>query len=203
MASCYANPALAERELGWKAAFGLDKMCKSIPLPSTPCVASCPSPGPPLTPTLSCCRRGPVAVAAAESHRLQQELSCGPRARLAAMGGLGPAPPASQRGCHHPGCNSSSPSCFSHGAGRQEHPQPLHSSSSTPPRFFASHRAETQGRTEPGPGFGTQGMKSRQGTVQGLVTAPAGRRCLAGPCGYCRSCSWALPGPWEVAASSA
>ncbi|KFZ64717.1 UDP-glucose 4-epimerase, partial [Antrostomus carolinensis] len=28
VASCYANPALAERELGWKAAFGLDKMCK-------------------------------------------------------------------------------------------------------------------------------------------------------------------------------
>lgn len=31
MASCYANPELAERELGWKAAFGLDKMCKSPP----------------------------------------------------------------------------------------------------------------------------------------------------------------------------
>ncbi|NWW70852.1 GALE epimerase, partial [Climacteris rufus] len=31
VASCYADPALAERELGWKAAFGLDKMCKGIP----------------------------------------------------------------------------------------------------------------------------------------------------------------------------
>lgn len=30
VASCYADPALAERELGWKAAFGLDKMCKGI-----------------------------------------------------------------------------------------------------------------------------------------------------------------------------
>lgn len=53
MASCYANPALAERELGWKAAFGLDKMCKSIPFPSTLCVAGCPSPGPPLTAAFS------------------------------------------------------------------------------------------------------------------------------------------------------
>ncbi|NXR22307.1 GALE epimerase, partial [Cinclus mexicanus] len=31
VASCYADPALAEQELGWKAAFGLDKMCKGIP----------------------------------------------------------------------------------------------------------------------------------------------------------------------------
>ncbi|KAM6335162.1 UDP-glucose 4-epimerase isoform 2-T2 [Alca torda] len=30
VASCYANPALAERELGWKAAFGLDKMCEDL-----------------------------------------------------------------------------------------------------------------------------------------------------------------------------
>jgi len=30
VAACYANPELAERELGWKAAFGLDKMCKNI-----------------------------------------------------------------------------------------------------------------------------------------------------------------------------
>lgn len=43
VASCYANPALAERELGWKAVFGLDKMCKSTPLPSLPCSAGCPS----------------------------------------------------------------------------------------------------------------------------------------------------------------
>uniref|UniRef100_A0A8C9VED7 UDP-glucose 4-epimerase n=1 Tax=Scleropages formosus TaxID=113540 RepID=A0A8C9VED7_SCLFO len=27
IASCYADPRLAERELGWKAVFGLDKMC--------------------------------------------------------------------------------------------------------------------------------------------------------------------------------
>lgn len=33
VAACYANPELAERELGWKAAFGLDKMCKNIPPP--------------------------------------------------------------------------------------------------------------------------------------------------------------------------
>ncbi|XP_033013636.1 UDP-glucose 4-epimerase [Lacerta agilis] len=30
IASCYANPALAERELGWKAVFGLDKMCEDL-----------------------------------------------------------------------------------------------------------------------------------------------------------------------------
>ncbi|XP_068514162.1 UDP-glucose 4-epimerase [Anas acuta] len=30
VASCYANPELAERELGWKAAFGLDKMCEDL-----------------------------------------------------------------------------------------------------------------------------------------------------------------------------
>ncbi|NXA70308.1 GALE epimerase, partial [Mohoua ochrocephala] len=30
VASCYADPALAERELGWKAAFGLDKMCEDL-----------------------------------------------------------------------------------------------------------------------------------------------------------------------------
>uniref|UniRef100_A0A8D0FJ51 UDP-glucose 4-epimerase n=1 Tax=Strix occidentalis caurina TaxID=311401 RepID=A0A8D0FJ51_STROC len=30
VASCYANPALAERELSWKAAFGLDKMCEDL-----------------------------------------------------------------------------------------------------------------------------------------------------------------------------
>ncbi|XP_075378604.1 UDP-glucose 4-epimerase isoform X2 [Mycteria americana] len=30
VASCYANPALAEHELGWKAAFGLDKMCEDL-----------------------------------------------------------------------------------------------------------------------------------------------------------------------------
>ncbi|KAH0631140.1 hypothetical protein JD844_005292 [Phrynosoma platyrhinos] len=28
IASCFANPALAEKELGWKAVFDLDKMCK-------------------------------------------------------------------------------------------------------------------------------------------------------------------------------
>lgn len=54
MASCYANPALAERELGWKAAFGLDKMCKSTPpFPGVLCAAGCPSCGPPLTAALS------------------------------------------------------------------------------------------------------------------------------------------------------
>uniref|UniRef100_A0ACB8FRP2 Uncharacterized protein n=1 Tax=Sphaerodactylus townsendi TaxID=933632 RepID=A0ACB8FRP2_9SAUR len=30
VASCYANPALAERELGWKAVLGLDKMCEDL-----------------------------------------------------------------------------------------------------------------------------------------------------------------------------
>ncbi|XP_034269337.1 UDP-glucose 4-epimerase isoform X2 [Pantherophis guttatus] len=30
VASCYANPGLAERELGWKAIFGLDKMCEDL-----------------------------------------------------------------------------------------------------------------------------------------------------------------------------
>ncbi|NXU01264.1 GALE epimerase, partial [Buphagus erythrorhynchus] len=30
VASCYADPALAEQELGWKAAFGLDKMCEDL-----------------------------------------------------------------------------------------------------------------------------------------------------------------------------
>ncbi|KGL85289.1 UDP-glucose 4-epimerase, partial [Tinamus guttatus] len=30
VASCYADPALAARELGWKAAFGLDKMCEDL-----------------------------------------------------------------------------------------------------------------------------------------------------------------------------
>ncbi|XP_072211518.1 UDP-glucose 4-epimerase [Excalfactoria chinensis] len=30
VAACYANPELAERELGWKAAFGLDKMCEDL-----------------------------------------------------------------------------------------------------------------------------------------------------------------------------
>ncbi|KAJ6655596.1 hypothetical protein lerEdw1_004948 [Lerista edwardsae] len=28
VASCYADPGLAEQELGWKAERGLDKMCK-------------------------------------------------------------------------------------------------------------------------------------------------------------------------------
>lgn len=31
IAACYADPALAKQELGWKAAFGLDKMCKCNP----------------------------------------------------------------------------------------------------------------------------------------------------------------------------
>uniref|UniRef100_A0A452GWW5 UDP-glucose 4-epimerase n=2 Tax=Gopherus agassizii TaxID=38772 RepID=A0A452GWW5_9SAUR len=30
IAACYADPALAEQELGWKAAFGLDKMCEDL-----------------------------------------------------------------------------------------------------------------------------------------------------------------------------
>ncbi|KAM9369635.1 UDP-glucose 4-epimerase [Phaethornis superciliosus] len=30
VASCYADPALAEQELGWKAARGLDKMCEDL-----------------------------------------------------------------------------------------------------------------------------------------------------------------------------
>ncbi|XP_005988808.1 UDP-glucose 4-epimerase [Latimeria chalumnae] len=30
IASCYANPAHAEKELGWKAQFGLDKMCEDL-----------------------------------------------------------------------------------------------------------------------------------------------------------------------------
>uniref|UniRef100_A0A8D0G652 UDP-glucose 4-epimerase n=1 Tax=Sphenodon punctatus TaxID=8508 RepID=A0A8D0G652_SPHPU len=30
VASCYANPALAEQELAWKAAFSLDKMCEDL-----------------------------------------------------------------------------------------------------------------------------------------------------------------------------
>lgn len=30
VAACYANPELAERELGWKAEFGLDKMCEDL-----------------------------------------------------------------------------------------------------------------------------------------------------------------------------
>ncbi|XP_042295910.1 UDP-glucose 4-epimerase [Sceloporus undulatus] len=30
IASCFANPALAEKELGWKAVFGLDKMCEDL-----------------------------------------------------------------------------------------------------------------------------------------------------------------------------
>lgn len=47
VASCYADPALAERELGWKAAFGLDKMCKGIPsLAQRALPAPCP-PSPP------------------------------------------------------------------------------------------------------------------------------------------------------------
>ena len=28
MASCYSDPSLAEKELGWKAEFDLDRMCK-------------------------------------------------------------------------------------------------------------------------------------------------------------------------------
>ena len=27
--TCYANPALAETKLGWKAEFGIEEMCKS------------------------------------------------------------------------------------------------------------------------------------------------------------------------------
>lgn len=34
VASCYADPALAQHELGWKAAFGLDKMCECPPSPA-------------------------------------------------------------------------------------------------------------------------------------------------------------------------
>ncbi|XP_072404525.1 UDP-glucose 4-epimerase [Chiloscyllium punctatum] len=30
IASCYANPALAEKELGWKAQSGIDKMCQDL-----------------------------------------------------------------------------------------------------------------------------------------------------------------------------
>ncbi|XP_078093998.1 UDP-glucose 4-epimerase isoform X1 [Mustelus asterias] len=30
IASCFANPALAEKELGWKAEFGIDKMCQDL-----------------------------------------------------------------------------------------------------------------------------------------------------------------------------
>lgn len=49
VASCYADPALAERELGWKAAFGLDKMCKGIPsLARWALPGPCP-PSPPLS----------------------------------------------------------------------------------------------------------------------------------------------------------
>lgn len=36
---CYADPTIAERELGWKAKYGLNEMCKyGWPTPSpTPC----------------------------------------------------------------------------------------------------------------------------------------------------------------------
>jgi len=67
-----------------------------LPLAWTRCVRDSPSsagPVPPPAPLLSqpsllspCCRRGLVAVAAAESHGLQQELSRGPRARPAPVG---------------------------------------------------------------------------------------------------------------------
>ncbi|XP_072836127.2 UDP-glucose 4-epimerase [Pogona vitticeps] len=30
VAACYANPGLAEQELGWKAVFGLDQMCEDL-----------------------------------------------------------------------------------------------------------------------------------------------------------------------------
>ncbi len=30
VATCYANPTLAQEELGWKADFGLDKMCEDL-----------------------------------------------------------------------------------------------------------------------------------------------------------------------------
>ncbi|XP_041089979.1 UDP-glucose 4-epimerase isoform X1 [Polyodon spathula] len=30
IASCYADPSLAEKELGWRASFGLDKMCEDL-----------------------------------------------------------------------------------------------------------------------------------------------------------------------------
>lgn len=97
VASCYANPALAERELGWKAAFGLDKMCKIIPppIPGRPCAASCPSSGPPLTATLSLLQ---VRTCGGGSCRIPQVSA---RTELWPQGSPGcavPALPASLRG---------------------------------------------------------------------------------------------------------
>uniref|UniRef100_A0A8C4TPX7 UDP-N-acetylglucosamine 4-epimerase n=1 Tax=Falco tinnunculus TaxID=100819 RepID=A0A8C4TPX7_FALTI len=163
VASCYANAALAERELGWKAAFGLDKMCKSSPFPST---RRPPPPAPPHPPSPPC-RPGPVAVAAAESHRLQQELSCGPRARLVAECCSGPALPASP---------AAPAMLWSSWVQFQLPPLPLAQGRKAgacpasplliliPPRAFASHRAGTEGRTGPGPGFGTRGTTPPRGS---------------------------------------
>lgn len=114
VASCYANPALAERELGWKAAFGLDKMCKSIPLPGLPCSAGCPSPTPHCPLSLwqvRTCGAGSCTTprASARTERWPQSPpgNCG--LLRASPAGL---PLWPQRGWDHSECSSSSLSCF-------------------------------------------------------------------------------------------
>lgn len=84
--------------------------------------------------------------------------------------------------------SSSSPSCLGLGAERLEPPQPLHPHPH--PQVCASHRAEPQCRTEPGPGLAPR-AGNPSGNAQGLVPALAGQRC---PC--------ALAVPWAMVASS-
>lgn len=197
VASCYANPALAERELGWKAAFGLDKMCKSIPFPSTLCVAGCPSPGPPLTAAFSLLQARTCGGGSCRIPQASARTEPWPEGSPGCQGRLGASPtclPARLRSSWVQFQLPLLPLTWGRKAGASPASPLL--ILIPPPRSFASHRAETQGRTEPGPGFSTWGTKYPHG--------PAGRRCLAGSCGHCGSCcSWTLPVPWEVAASSA
>lgn len=156
MASCYADPALAERELGWKAAFGLDKMCKGIPsLAQRALPAPCP-PSPPLS--------------------LFQVRTCG--------GGSCRTPWASARtelwpglGCSEPRglppsweSSSSSPSCLWHGQEGLEHPQPPPSSSSSPRSL---HLTEQNHSREQSRGL----VWNPPGNAQGLQPAQAGSSC--------------------------
>lgn len=123
MASCYADPALAERELGWKAAFGLDKMCKGIPSLAQ---GALPAPCPP-SPPLSLFQVRTCGGGSCRTPWASARTELGP-----VLGCSEPALPPSLRVSPSWESSSSSPSCLWHVQEGLEHPQPPPSSSSSP-----------------------------------------------------------------------
>lgn len=162
MASCYADPALAERELGWKAAFGLDKMCKGI-IPSL-AQRALPAPWPPSPP----CSLFQVRTCGGGSCRTPQasaRTELWPRAGQAHSCSE-PALPPSLRAVTILGEQFQLP-LLSLARGRKAGASSVSPLLILIPQVFASHRAEPQQRTEPGPGLAPQAWEPLMGMPRG------------------------------------